>query len=360
MKNTLTRFIDRIEKLQSGGEPCFPSGIFPAYRVNPLIRYNRPDTTIFFSAISAFTLQSLKTQQEPELQDRIEDICERIIVNYPDFRNKDGLKTYNFWKTKPSRHFPNGHIFRRYEHFRIPDDVDDTAFVYLTTNPTKEELTWLKEKLTIHANGYKQWIRNTDPEYRMLPAYSTWFGKNMYIEFDVSVLCNLMYFIFKYELPHNRHDEASMEYIRSVIASGRYVKVPFRCAHQYPRTALIIYHVSRLIGAFNPPSLAGVKQQLIDDTLSLLSKTESKMDRVVLSTALMRLGIKTDRIPVENYDAEDFKGFYFFIAGLLTAYENPILYRLSVSPLFHMHWICEAHCWVLLFEYETLWNQQNA
>lgn len=358
MKNTLTRFIDQIEKLQSGGEPYFPPGIFPAYRVNPLIRYNRPDTTIFFSAISAFTLQTLKAQQEPELQNRIGRICEKITVHYPDFRNKDGLKTYNFWKTKPSRHFPNGHIFHKYEHFRIPDDVDDTAFVYLTTNPTPEELTWLKEKLTIHANGYKQWIKNTYSEYQSLPAYSTWFGKNMYIEFDVSVLSNLMYFIFKYDLPLNRHDEASLEYIRSVIASGRYMKVPFRCAHQYPRTALIIYHVARLIGVFNPSSLAGVKEKLIADTLSLLARTENKMDRVILSTALMRLGIKTTRIPVENYNVEDFKGFYFFIAGLLTAYENPVLYRLSVSPLFHMHWICEAHCWVLLFEYETLWNQQ--
>jgi hypothetical protein len=360
MKNTLSTFIDHVEKLQSHGEPFFPVGILPAFRANRLIGYKRPDTTIFFSAISAFTLQSLKALQEPELQQQIDRISDKITANYSDFRNKDGLKTYNFWKTKPSQHFPNGHIFRRYEHFRIPDDVDDTAFIYMTTNPSPEELSWLKEKLTIHANGYKQWIRNTYPEYRSLPAYSTWFGKNMYIEFDVSVLCNLMYCILKFNLPLNKHDEASLEYIRSVIESGRYVHVPFRCAHQYPRTALIIYHVARLIGAFNPSALTGIKQKLIEDTERLLRESESKMDRVILSTALMRLGVKTSRIAVENYNAGDFKGFYFFIAGLLTAYENPLLYRLSVSPFFHMHWICEAHCWVLLFEYETLWNQQQA
>jgi hypothetical protein len=106
--------------------------------------------------------------------------------------------------------------------------------------------------------------------------------------------------------------------------------------------------------------LSGIKQKLIDDTMRLLDTTNNKMDKVLLATALMRLGIGTARIPVENYGSADFKGFYFFIAGLLTAYENPILYRLSVIPLFHMHWVCEAHCWVLLFEYETLWNQQSS
>ncbi|MCE7040684.1 hypothetical protein [Dyadobacter sp. CY312] len=356
MNKYLTTFISRIEELQSQGDRYFPSGIFPAFRVNKLIGYKRPDTTIFFSAISAFTLQSLRGKQEKYIQDKIDEVCERVISNYPDFQNKDGLKTYNFWKTKPSRHFPNGYIFRRYEHFRIPDDIDDTAFVYLTTNPTQEELQWLKDKLALHANGSKQWIRNTYPEYRSLPAYSTWFGKNMYIEFDVSVLCNMLYCICKYELPINRHDEASLQYIRSVIETDRYLTVPFRCAHQYPRTALIIYHVSRFLAEFDPELLSGVKKKLITDTIGLLEKTESKMDRVILSISLMRFGIKPERIPVESFTKDDFKGFYFFIAGLLTAYENPLLYRLSNSPLVHMHWICEAHCWVLLFEYETLWN----
>jgi len=73
----------------------------------------------------------------------------------------------------------------------------------------------------------------------------------------------------------------------------------------------------------------------------------------------MRFGKQTERIPVETFSAKDFKGFYFFIAGLLTAYENPVLYKLSVNPLVHMHWTCEAHCWTLLAEYEALWNQQQ-
>ncbi|KQS33533.1 hypothetical protein [Dyadobacter sp. Leaf189] len=357
MKQPLHRFITEIEKLQSTGDNYFPAGIFPAQRINPLIGYKRQDTTIFFSAIICFTLQSIRRHVTGETAAQIDRICEKIIANYPDFRNKDGLKTYNFWKTKPSKHFPNGYIFRRFEHFRIPDDIDDTAFIYLTSNPTREELAWLKEKLAIHSNGYKLWIRNTYPEYRNLKAYSTWFGKNMYVEFDVCVLSNMLYCIHQYGLPLNEHDHASLEYIRSVIATDRYIKVPFRCAHQYPRTPLIIYHVARLIAAFEPAALESVRIKLIADTQQLLTTSLHDMDWVLLSISLMRLGVATKRIPVEQFSAKHFEGFGFFIAGLLTAYENPLLYKLSISPLFHMKWVCEAHSWTLLAEYEMLWAQ---
>nr|WP_295932776.1 hypothetical protein [uncultured Dyadobacter sp.] len=359
MKQTLQEFIDRIGALQSPGNAIFPKGLFPAQRTNEIIGYRRDDTTMFFSAIIGFTLRSIHKYCDEETRRLINQVCDGITANFSEFQNKDGLKTYNFWKTRPSMHFSNGYIFRHLEHFRIPDDIDDTAFAYLTTTPTREELLWLKEKLALHANGSKQWIRNTYPEYRSLKAYSTWFGKNMYIEFDVSVLSNIMYCILHYKLPWNHHDDATLAYIRSVIETGRYLDAPFRCAHQYPRTPLIIYHVARLIAAFNPPPLQAIRKKLIEDTLMLLSATQHRMDRVILSTSLIRLGVETTRIPVEDFTNQDFKGFYFFIAGLLTAYENPLLYRLSHHPLFHMHWTCEAHCWTLLAEYEALSIEQN-
>jgi len=355
MTDTLKHIIDKIESLQSRGDQHFPEGIFPAYRENSIIGYNRPDTTIFFSAIITFTLQSISSNGDTETNEKISNICSKVIQQYPDFQNKDGLKTYNFWKTKPSKHFPNGYLFRHFEHFRIPDDVDDTAFVYLTSKPEKQEIIWLHEKLKLHANGTRQWIRNTYPEYQKLKAYSTWFGKNMYIEFDVCVLSNLLYFVFKNNLPLNVHDEDSLTYIRSVIETSRYLDVPFRCAHQYPRTPLVIYHVTRLMAAFDPEQLRSVKEKFITDTQSLLTKTKNPMDRVLLSTSLMRLGIKTERIEVEHYKNNDFRDFYFFIAGLMTAYENKLLYRISSQPIFHMHWQCEAHNWTLLAEYEHLW-----
>ena len=64
MKDTLQHFIAKIENIQSKGDRYFPEGIFPAYRDNSLIGYNRADTTMFFSAIIAFTLQSIFEQTD--------------------------------------------------------------------------------------------------------------------------------------------------------------------------------------------------------------------------------------------------------------------------------------------------------
>lgn len=354
MSELVKRFLLAIRKEQSLPSEYFPGGILPAFRSNELIGYKRPDTTLFFSAISCFTLQSLLPFLDAESRDLAETIIAKIKTHYGEFQNKDGLKTYNFWKTKPSQHFSNGYLFGHFEHFRIPDDVDDTSFVYLTSNPTEQELLWLKQKLTQHANGARQWIRNTYPEYRTLRAYSTWFGKNMYVEFDACVLSNILYCIFQFDLPRNQHDKDSLHYIRSVIETDRYRTEPFRCAHQYPHTTLIIYHVARLMAAFDPEELQPIKSKLVEDATALFTKETHPMYRVLLATSLLRLGVVPERIAIEAFEEKDFKGFYFFIAGLLTAYEHPWLYRLAPAKLFHMHWTCRAHCWTLLLEYEVL------
>jgi hypothetical protein len=361
---TLDEIIEHIAALQSKGDSFFDEGIFAAHRTNRLIGYQRPDTTVFFTAIIVFTLQKIKYLLSVESQETVDRITEKAVQNYPKFQNKDGLKTYNFWKTKPSQHFPNGYLFRHFEHFRIPDDIDDTAMIYLTSSPTQDELFWLKEKLSLHANLSKQQIKNTYPDYRELKAYSTWFGKNMYIEFDACVLSNLLYCIYEYQLPLNQHDTDSLRYIRSVIETDRYLTEPFRCAHQYPRTVPIIYHVSRLMGAFHIPELEPIREKLIADTEQLLQKQQHPLDEIVLKTSLMRLGVKSEKWKLESLwtmdcglSTVDFNGFYFFIAGLLTAYENPLLYRLAVSPLTQMRWECEAHCWTLVAEYLALLKQ---
>ncbi len=352
---TIDQILQKIASLQSVGDAHFSAGLFPAFRSNKTIFYHRPDTTIFFSAIIAFTLQRLRPYLSPDNQEVVDNIVHKVQHNYPDFQNKDGLKTYNFWKTKPSQHFPNGYIFKHFDHFKIPDDVDDTAMIYLTTKPSEQELLWLKNKLSLHANLSKIKILNTYPEYKNLHAYSTWFGKNMYIEFDVCVLANLLYCIYEHKLPLNQNDTDSIDYIRQCIESDRYLTAPFRVAHQYPRTVAIVYHVSRLIGTFHISALAPLRTKIIEDTQKLLRQPQSFLDEVVLHISLMRLGVsdlKSLHIPddVEN----QFDGFFFFIAGLLTAYQNPLLYNMASLPLFHIRWQCEAHCWALLAEYEVL------
>jgi hypothetical protein len=146
-----------------------------------------------------------------------------------------------------------------------------------------------------------------------------------------------------------------LTYIRSAIETNRYLKLPFAVAHQYPRTVPIVYHVARLMGAFEIEALTPIRAKLIADIKHLLTLPQHRLDKIVLQTSLMRLGVyDLDFEPVENMTTADFKGFYFFIAGLLTAYQNPILYRMARWPLFHIRWQCEAHFWTLIAEHVAL------
>ncbi|WP_338868171.1 hypothetical protein WBJ53_16825 [Spirosoma sp. SC4-14] len=349
----LDDIILRIASLQE------ETGLFPSFRSNPLIFYRRADTNVFFTAITVFTLQSLRHEVSPVSRQRIDQITERARAAYSLFRNKDGLDTYNFWPTRPSRHFPNGYIFRHFEHFRIPDDIDDTAMVYLTTNPSADVLLWLKTKLAQHANGsQRQRIRNTFPAYRHLTAYSTWFGKHMGVDFDACALSNILYCIFTYNLPHNQHDTDSLFYLRSIVESGQYRREPFRCAPHYARPSLIVYHLARLMSRFQIEALEPIKAILLADARDLIATISNRVEQILLATALGWLGAPMPAIDIDNIE-QDFSTFHFFIAGLLTAYEHPVLRQFADKPLVHMRWQCEAHCWALVAEYGQLLKSEE-
>ena len=343
--------ITRIAAFQTTQSGYFSSGLFPSYRVQPQwFGYRRADDSVFLTACATFTLQGIRDRVSAESGQLIDQIAGRAAEAYPLFQNKDGLDTYNFWPTRPSRHFPNGHVLHRFDHFRIPDDIDDTAMVFLTQIPPPETLLWLKSKLAQHANGSQRTIRNTFPDYRHLRAYSTWFGKTMPIDFDVCALSNLLYLIFRHDLPLNKHDTDSLTLLAEMVRSGQYVSQPFRCAPHYARTPLILYHIVRLLAAFHPPELVAVQPQLLADARAQLAFATHPMDRIMLSTTLLRLGEIPPDLNLTGIE-QSFSTFHFFIAGLLTAYENPLLNRLATSPFVQMRWTCEAHCWALIAEY---------
>lgn len=344
---TVSHIIERIAALQD------ESGLLPSGRSNPMIFYRRPDTNVFFTAVTVFTLQQLRASVSEQSRQLIDQISNKATAAYKLFQNKNGLKTYNFWPTCPSQHFPNGYIFRHFDHFRIPDDIDDTAMVYLTTKPSSDNVRWLKTKLSQHANTAQRTIRNTYPDYRHLQAYSTWFGKNMGIDFDACALSNMLYCLYQYELSRDQHDIDSLTYLRSVVETGRYVKEPFLCAPHYARTSLIIYHLARLIAAFDIPELVPIRSRLVADARHELAKTTNRVEQLVLAIALLRLGEVPPAIDLSAIE-RDFSSFHFFIAGLLTAYEQPWLRRFADRPLMQMRWCCEAHCWALVAEYLVL------
>lgn len=338
-----------------------PSGIVTSYRYNPAWVYHRRDTNLFFTAISAFTLQRLMPLLTADECPLATAFVEAAVGTYPAFRHAPDrdfsaeqgspLGTYNFYATNPSRHFPNGWLMHRYRHFKLPDDIDDTAMVYLTTNPTPADLAFLHQKLARHANRTRLTIEHTFGEYRSLRAYSTWFGERMPIEFDACALANMLYCVYEYGLPIDVHASDSLMLLADLVSSDHYRTDPFRCAPNYATTPLIAYHMARLLAAHNPPLLQPIGAKLIRDMQALATKTQHPMELLLLGTSLLRLGQQPPYLDLAGIEST-FSSFSFFIAGMLSAY--PQLRRLAPHPFWHIRWRCDDHCRVLLLEYLAL------
>lgn len=344
----------KFQKLQSEGNSIYPKGLFPSQRYHPILPYKREDDNLFFTASVVHILQELSSKMSDIEVGIADGIIESARPTYSLFRNKDGPDTYNFWQTRPSRHFPNGRLMHRSEHFQIPDDVDDTSLVFLTENATEERVGKLREKLPHHANlAYKKAF-NPLPKYQDLKIYSTFFGKKMYIEFDICVLSNLMRLIlkhFKDEL--NEYDKDTLHFITEVIVNDEHIDLPFYSAPNYPTTILILYHVTRLIAYLPKEYAEKIESKVINDLKKLIENTTG-MNRILLESSLLKLGQSPSSTQQDTAKLTSDKDFFFFHAGMITAFENTLAQRLANRSFFHLRYRCEALNWALLLENQLL------
>jgi hypothetical protein len=350
---TNLQLLQKISSLQSKGSKKYAKGLFPSQRTNKILLYKREDDNVFFTGLIAWTLRTANpslTEQEKQIAD---SIIYRSIAAYPAYRNKDGLETYNFWRTNPSGHFPNGIFFSKFKKFRIPDDIDDTSILYLSSDHSIEEVESLKNRMILHANLSKLKIKNTFKKYKDLKAYSTWFGKKMPIDFDACVITNALCFVYKYNLPLNEYDSASIRFVQSVILADEHVKYPYYIARHYRKTSVILYHVARLISNYDVPGLSEQKPKIIADIQQELCRSNNYMEKVLLSTSLLKLGVETPPIEISIEKVhKEYKKFNFFVANMLTS-ENSFAWWLSRYSVFHLGYRSEAYYLALLLEYNV-------
>ena len=73
----------------------------------------------------------------PASQQLIDTMTDKATATYPSYRNNEGYPLYNFWVNVPeARFFPNGLLLHRFRQFHLPEDIDTTAYIYLT-QPTR-------------------------------------------------------------------------------------------------------------------------------------------------------------------------------------------------------------------------------
>jgi len=347
--------LSNIKGLQAtGNDTIYLEGIFHSQRKHIATGICHEDDNSFFTALIVFTLQRLtKYFSEDEIK-LVEEIKNKALEVFPRYENKKGEHTYNFWRLEKNAHFPNGNAFSKFDFLRLADDADCTALVFLAKGYSGDEISRLHNKVLYHAKLPVNISKNTLPHYRKLKLYSTWFGKYIPIEIDICVTANLLYLLFESKVILNDYDSDSIQFICSVIKNNEHKTQAFRVAPYYPKTSIIIYHISRLLTVTTNSDLLQLKEKLKADIFQKLSEKVHPMERVILNTSLIWLG-ETENI--DELQMPDDINFPWFIAGMLTSINNPIASLLAPSPLFHLQFYCEAYMKTLFLEYKAERNK---
>ncbi len=358
----ISKLLADIEASQFKQDNEFYTGMFPAYRKCAGFPHNyQPDNNIFFTAITAFTLNKLR----PYLSDDNKIIAQRIIKNaqasYPYYRNPNGKPYYSFWPVNAPI-LPHAFFINRLTGILAQgDDADDSVMILLAGDNNDNDNTALKERLIAVSNLKKRRINSTFKKYREIPAYSTYLGEKMHPDFDLAVQCNILYFNFEKNLPLVKEDSATIYLLSEILKNREYMKRPVYVSPSYVKPAVLIYHIARLIGAFDIAELQLYKKQLIDDANKLLAKVTNIMDRIILRTALIRLGATVSELTINSiadFEKTDQDEFVFFQARAAFAQPTPVKQIFLHWNYLIYHFYSAAYNKALWLEYLVLKNKQ--
>lgn len=343
------------QEQNKGKKKGYLPGLFPSQRFHSFIKYAREDENVFFSAAITYTLQQFSDRFTPEQLTISNQITEKVMANYPLFKNFEGRATYNFFKTKPMDFFPNGKFMKHFKFFKLADDADDTAYVYLTADFKKEEHDQFNQLLQDFANSNHKRNKHSFEKYQKLNCYGVYFGKNMPTELDACVLSNILIWKSKNNIPFNKTDLASIHYLKEMILSNDYLHNPHIVSPCYPTTAQICYHMSRLISVIDIDDLISLKPVLINHIKTILKKPKSFIEQLLLHISLLYLDKKA---PVLNYDIESvLKESYFFYTAIPLMIPQLWVRKLMKYKWIHflgLHTKCNGYVLALLLEHELL------
>ncbi|SFP65325.1 hypothetical protein [Parafilimonas terrae] len=343
-----------IQSMQVKKDSFFYRGGFPTYRECGGAPHNlQPDNTVFYTAITAFALRNML----PHLNAADKAIAENIIhearISYPLYRNKHGYPYYGFWATKDPI-MPGTYYFKYLKQvFGQGEDADDTVMILMTDSSSNKDVTDLKQRLIDVANLSKQKIIAAYKKYRDIPAYSTYLGSRTVPDFDFGVHCNILYFVLDKKLPFVKQDSATLQLITEMVRNREYMRAPIYLSPYYVRSSILIYHVVRLMHAFHIPELEVYKQQLIDDAKKEFDACNNVMDKIILSTSLMRLGVKDEYYKppftdIEAFEKSNQQQFIFFQARAAFSYPTPFKQIFLHWSYINYYFYCPAY-------YKTLW-----
>jgi hypothetical protein len=349
------QILTKIQALQQTNTG-FPPGIFPSTRLYAYNKNNsKNDPNVFFTGLIVHTLKKYQKQCTPYQQGIINQIVKDGLSSVELFKNKRGRDTYNFWRTDTPQIFPNAGLLNKFDKSQsLPDDFDDTVILLWAQEVTKERAAVVHDTMQLYANTKVKTVKNTLAPFKNLPAYSTWFGKKMPIDFDMAVLCNVLSFVNAYDLQWTASDSASLQLITTAIDNKWHLNKADFIAPHYAKPSVIMYHIARLLTAGNQQNiqtLIALKPTLLKQTDSLLAISKDPLEAILLNTARVHFGgIPNDVFQTLDQAAIEQSKYPFFIANMASMLPSPIKRPLSKLAFAKFEYRCPAYNLALLWE----------
>jgi hypothetical protein len=334
----------------------FPPGIFPSTRVYAYNKNNsKNDPNVFFTGLILLTLKKYEKQCTPFQQGIINQIVKDGLSSVGLFKNKSGRDTYNFWRTDTPQIFPNAGLLNKFDKSQsLPDDFDDSVILLWAQEVSRERAAVVHDSMQLYANSKVKTVKNTLAPFKNLPAYSTWFGKKMPIDFDMAVLCNVLSFVNAYDLQWTPSDSASLQLITTAIDNKWHLNKADFIAPHYAKPAVIMYHIARLLTAGNQQNiqtLIALKPTLLKQTDSLLIISKDPLEAILLNTARVHFGgTPNDASQTPDQATIEQSKYPFFIANMASMLPSPIKRPLSKLAFAKFEYRCPAYNLALLWE----------
>lgn len=354
--NLIDSLIIEIGNEQIIQKKDFYPGMFYSYRGIAAPPHNyQPDNNVFFSAIGAFTLKNLRKRISEKNKIIIDSIVRKLVSTYPNFKHKQGYPYYNFWPTGAPI-MPNSLFFEYLTPFFLQgEDADDSAMVLMSSDANDSTSSILKNRINEISNlsTPRRSIKSTFKRYRQYPAFSTYLGNKMPVDFDFAVQCNLLYFTYDRKLPFSKADIGTLALISKMVEERLYMSRPTYISPYYVKSSILLYHLTRLMAAFNPSSLETFKPQLINDLKLLQRKKNNIMEQILISTSLIRLGEETPLPQINSiaaFENSNQKKFVFFQARPAFWYRSPLKQIFLHVPYLNSQFYSPTYNKVLLLE----------
>lgn len=345
--------LQKIRTFQVEQDSFYRTGMFPSQIVKKKGRKTYEDNSIFFPALIFMTFETINDLHSAEEAALIDSMYDGLSPLFPYYLNRNGDITYNFYQTDPDIPFPNLKRFSKWDRAKLPDDLDNSSVLFLIQEKSDSINRVFKSKMAYQSELHPK-VKSTFKTYRESEAYRTWFAKSMKQDLDICVMSNVLTYVFEKNLPLNKVDSASMDLITQMIKDQRHLTHPEIVSTAYPNTAIILYHVARVLSVSNDTGFNSLKEEIISEIRAQLTAEANTMEKVILYSSLIRLGESPEfRIESINISTE-MTDFYWFRALFITDSNLWVRRLFGGLKALQLDYKCEAYYWTLLYELQKL------